>query len=158
MFSKQFDTWIIAYCPDTDSFFATDKRYFWWDDIEHEFESEDLAIEFFRKNTTKYIMVRNKFDEEVKGLPNLNYIYFENTKERFNKRTGLIDVEYNIISNANYLINKIKNLHDNKSQEIYIVSKIDGKGTHIGKILDVGLDVYGNIVISTDIESISETR
>lgn len=158
MFSKQFDTWIIAYCPDTDSFFATVQRFFWWEDIEQEFESEDAAITHFRENTMKYITARNKFDEEIKGLPNFDYIYFENTKERFNKRTGLIDVNYSRISNVNQFINKIKNLHDKKSQEIYIISEIDGKGTHIGKILDIGLDADENIVINTDIESVSETK
>ena len=158
MFSKQFETWIIAYCPDTDSFFATDQRFFWWEDIEQEFKSEEDAINHFRKNIMKYIMARNKFDEEMKGIPNFDYIYFENTKERFNKHTGLIDINYSKISNVNQFIDEIKNLYDKKSQEVYLISQIDGKGTHVGKILEVGLDGYGNIVISTDIESISETK
>lgn len=29
-FSDKYATWIIAYCLDTDSFFATNKRHFFW--------------------------------------------------------------------------------------------------------------------------------
>jgi hypothetical protein len=30
-FSDKYATWIIAYCLDTDSFFATNKRHFFWE-------------------------------------------------------------------------------------------------------------------------------
>jgi len=43
-------------------------------------------------------------------------------------------------------------------ESIYIISKIDGKGTHIGNIISVGADTDNGIIIETDIESISVTR
>lgn len=42
--------------------------------------------------------------------------------------------------------------------EVYIMSTIDGKGCHIGKITGVSLDANDGIVIETDIESVSVTK
>jgi hypothetical protein len=43
-------------------------------------------------------------------------------------------------------------------KNIYILSKVDGKGTHIGKITGFGADVEDGIIIETDIESESCTK
>lgn len=45
----------------------------------------------------------------------------------------------------------------NGDKEVYILSQIDGKGTHVGKITELGIDSNGDIVIGTDIESVSST-
>ena len=44
------------------------------------------------------------------------------------------------------------------NREVYIVSTIDGKGCHIGKITGVSLDANDGIVIETDIDSVSVTK
>ena len=54
-----------------------------------------------------------------------------------------------------YDVDKIKDLLN--KNDAYIISKIDGKGTHVGKIVNVTLDANGDVVIETDIESISQT-
>ena len=51
---------------------------------------------------------------------------------------------------------KLRSIIDNRN--VYIMSKIDGKGCHIGKITGVSLDAFDGIVIETDIESVSATR
>ena len=53
------------------------------------------------------------------------------------------------------LLKALEGVSDN--QEVYIISTIDGDGAHIGSIEEVGLDAYGDIVLNTNIESISET-
>ena len=51
---------------------------------------------------------------------------------------------------------KLRSIIDNRN--VYIMSKIDGKGCHIGKITGFSLDANDGIVIETDIESVSATR
>lgn len=48
-FNKEFDTYIIAFCPDTCSWFVTNKRFFYYE-YEKEFQTEEAGIEFFRSN------------------------------------------------------------------------------------------------------------
>lgn len=48
-FSTEFETYILAFCPDTDSWFATNKRFFYYE-YPKEFPNEESAIEFFRHN------------------------------------------------------------------------------------------------------------
>ena len=45
-FNTEFPTWIIAFCPDTDSWFATNKRFFYYE-FPKEFDTEQEAIEYF---------------------------------------------------------------------------------------------------------------
>lgn len=40
---------------------------------------------------------------------------------------------------------------------VYIASSIDGKGVHIGRFIGLTLDVDGDLVIYTDIDSLSCT-
>lgn len=42
--------------------------------------------------------------------------------------------------------------------DMYILSKINGKGIHVGKIISVGIDCESGIIIETDIESTSCTK
>lgn len=44
-----------------------------------------------------------------------------------------------------------------ENQNIYIISTLDGKGTHIGSINNVSLDANGEVVMEANIESVSET-
>lgn len=56
--NTKYPTWIIAFCPDTDSFFATNERYFFWES-EEEFDSEESAINYFKEHTRHFIDVNN---------------------------------------------------------------------------------------------------
>ena len=42
-------------------------------------------------------------------------------------------------------------------KDIYILSKVDGKGTHVGKLISIGADCDNGIILETDIESESCT-
>ena len=42
-FGTEFSTWIIAFCPDSDSWFVTNQR-FWWYEYPIEFQSEQEGI------------------------------------------------------------------------------------------------------------------
>lgn len=78
------DTWIIAFCPDTDSFFATDQRAFYWE-YTKEFESEKAAIEYFETHIGDFRTIRDELMKDMffadlhKGKP----ILFENTKKQY---------------------------------------------------------------------------
>ena len=49
-FNTKYPTWIVAYCPDEDSFFVTNERHFFWES-EEEFDSEEEAIGRVKKNS-----------------------------------------------------------------------------------------------------------
>lgn len=48
-FSTEFPTWIIAFCPDLDCWFVTNKRFFYYE-YDKEFETEYEGIDFFKEN------------------------------------------------------------------------------------------------------------
>ena len=48
-FSTEFETFILAFCPDTDSWFATNKRFFYYE-YPKDFPDEESAIEFFKNH------------------------------------------------------------------------------------------------------------
>lgn len=52
-------TWIIAFCPDINSFFVTDQRAFYWE-FEKEFNSEQDGVSYFEDNVQYFINVANK--------------------------------------------------------------------------------------------------
>lgn len=81
-FSDTFPTWIIAYCFDTDSFFCTNQRYFWWQ-YEQEFSDEKTAIEYFQTNINKFKNIRKEFVENCGGIIKDRCVYLENTKEKW---------------------------------------------------------------------------
>ena len=51
---------------------------------------------------------------------------------------------------------KLRSIMNNR--EVYIMSTIDSKGCHIGKITGISLDANDGIVIETDIDSVSATE
>ena len=57
-FNTKYPTWIIGFCPDTNSFFATNERYFFWES-EEEFDSEESAINYFKEQTQHFIDINN---------------------------------------------------------------------------------------------------
>ena len=81
------DTWIIAFCPDTDSFFATNQRCFFWDTEDvgiDPFSSEEAAISFF-ENHLKYFgsIERGIMEEMIMGGWIVDAIYLENTGKKY---------------------------------------------------------------------------
>lgn len=82
-FSDTFSTWIIAYCLDTDSFFCTNQRFFWWE-YDKEFETEDLAIQYFTTHISEFRKIRNEFADKYGGIRKDDFLFLYNTREKWN--------------------------------------------------------------------------
>lgn len=52
-FSTEFDTYIIAYCPDLCEWFATNKRFFYFE-YEKEFPTESDAVAYFKSHVQEF--------------------------------------------------------------------------------------------------------
>ena len=73
------DTWIIAFCPDTDSFFATNQRAFFWE-YEKEFESEESAINYFENHVGFFLRIDNEIMNKFIGKT-VDCVCLENTNK-----------------------------------------------------------------------------
>lgn len=69
----KYPTWIIAFCPDTNSFFVTNKRHFFWES-EEEFNSEEAGINYFENHIQRFLTVANLRDYTER-------IWLENTRK-----------------------------------------------------------------------------
>ncbi len=58
-FNTKFDTYIIAFCPDTASWFVTNERFFFYE-YKKEFKTKEEGIDFFKKNPRIF------YDEEIR--------------------------------------------------------------------------------------------
>lgn len=86
-FNTKYPTWIIAYCVDTDSFFVTNERHFFWQ-YEKEFLSEENAIEYFENHVNEFIEKHNEIAKNVGGGRYNNYhIFLKNTERMYSKRS-----------------------------------------------------------------------
>lgn len=81
-FCHTYDTWIIAYCIDTDSFFCTNQRHFFYE-FEKEFPSEKAAIVYFKSHLFYFQNIRSDIAKQCGGISQGGYLYLENTKERW---------------------------------------------------------------------------
>lgn len=45
-----------------------------------------------------------------------------------------------------------------RKHNAYIISSVDGKGAHVGRLKGVTVDADGNLVIESDIDNVSCTR
>jgi hypothetical protein len=81
-FSKSYPTWIIAYCLDTNSFFATDQRHFFYE-YNNEFPCEIDAINFFKTHLDEFGKIRNEILNSTGGWNTNSDLYLENTRENF---------------------------------------------------------------------------
>lgn len=78
-FSSEFNTWILAFCPDSDSWFATNQRFFYYE-YPMDFPNEEAAVGYFKRNPEVFL----KLEESMKiNRPsfNLGGVYLENIKE-----------------------------------------------------------------------------
>ena len=57
-FNKRYNTYVIAYCLDTDEFFVTNQQYWYWQ-YNKEFLSEQEGIEYFENNVGEFIRIAN---------------------------------------------------------------------------------------------------
>ena len=72
-FNTKYPTWIIAFCPDINSFFVTNQRHFFWES-EEEFNSENDGINYFEQNISYFIDIANK-------TIHTNKVWLENTSK-----------------------------------------------------------------------------
>ena len=72
-FNTKYPTWIIAFCPDTNSFFVTNERHFFWES-EEEFDSEEAGINYFENHIQRFLTVANLRDYTER-------IWLENTQK-----------------------------------------------------------------------------
>lgn len=78
-FSTEFPTWIIAFCPDSNSWFVPNERFFFYE-YDKEFETEEEGIKFFKDNPKIF------YDEEIRMKickPSFyeNGVWLDNTRE-----------------------------------------------------------------------------
>ena len=65
-FSDKYATWVIAYCLDTDSFFATNQKHFFWE-YNNEFQCENDAINYFRNHLNEFRNARKEILSHCSG-------------------------------------------------------------------------------------------
>lgn len=77
-FSDKFSTWIIAFCPDANSWFVTNERHFYFE-FPFEFKTEQAGIDYFLENTSIFYSIESEicrrnleFDECTVYLDNIN--------------------------------------------------------------------------------------
>lgn len=78
-FSSKFDTYILAFCPDIDAWFATNERFFYYE-YPMEFDDEASAIEYFKKNPNIFL----KLENDIGAYRPESYdggVWIENTRE-----------------------------------------------------------------------------
>lgn len=78
-FSTEFPTYILAFCPDTDSWFATNQRFFYYE-YPMDFPNEKAAIDYFKMNPDVFL----KIEENMEVYRPSFYsggVWLENTKE-----------------------------------------------------------------------------
>lgn len=89
--STKYPTWIIGYCPDTDSFFATNQRHFFWE-TEKDFASEKEAIKHFESNIGYFLDIKNMIMKFIlyNYVPE-EYVVLENTNKEYFVKGSKID-------------------------------------------------------------------
>ncbi len=60
-FDSVFETYILAFCPDTDSWFATNQRFFYYE-YPKDFPDEKAAIDFFQRNPKIFLDLEKEMD------------------------------------------------------------------------------------------------
>ena len=84
-FSKSYSTWIIAYCLDTNSFFVTNQRHFFWE-YDNEFSCENDAINYFKTHLDEFWKIRNGILNSTGGWNTNSDLYLENLRESFRRK------------------------------------------------------------------------
>lgn len=78
-FSTEFPTYILAFCPDSDSWFATNQRFFYYE-YPMDFPNEKAAIDYFKRNPDVFLKI-----EEGMGVYRPSFfdggVWLENTRQ-----------------------------------------------------------------------------
>ncbi len=78
-FNTEFSTYILAFCPDTDSWFATNQRFFYYE-YPVEFPNEEAANGYFKQNPDVFMNLEKSMGfyrpSFLKGK-----VWLENTNE-----------------------------------------------------------------------------
>lgn len=61
-FSSTFDTYILGYCPDTLSWFATNQRFFYFE-YDKEFSTKEEAEKYFREHAKEFYEIELKITD-----------------------------------------------------------------------------------------------
>lgn len=83
-FSTEFPTWIIAYCPDTDTWFCTNNRFFYYE-YPDEFQCENDAVNYFTTHIDEFIELHRKM---TPWKINNDVVFLENIKKEYCGTTG----------------------------------------------------------------------
>ena len=78
-FCSEFDTWILAFCPDLDSWFATNRRFFFYE-YPMEFPNERAAIGYFKRNPNVFLNLENNMGVYRPDF-NEGGVWLDNTEE-----------------------------------------------------------------------------
>lgn len=89
-FNTEYPIWIIAYCIDTDSFFVTNQRHFFWQH-EKEFPSEKDAIEYFETNVNEFIEKHNEIAKSAGGIRVSDNVFLEETMHMYSRKCDKTD-------------------------------------------------------------------
>ena len=76
-FNTEFPTWIIAYCPDTDSWFCTNRRFFYYE-YPKNFSCENDAVNYFISHVSEFI----KLNKEMHPWQRCS-VFLENTRQSY---------------------------------------------------------------------------
>lgn len=89
-FYTEYPTFVIGFCPDTDSFFVTNQRHWYWQS-EDEFESEESAIEFFENHIDYFTSIEQKLMDQIffYGFRKIDRIFLENTEKWYLIEAGV---------------------------------------------------------------------
>lgn len=78
-FSDKFPTYIIAFCPYTDSWFATNERFFFYE-YPMDFPNEEAAIGYFIRNPEVFLKIEKEMNVYRPSF-NSDGVYLENIKQ-----------------------------------------------------------------------------
>lgn len=77
-FDSKFDTYILAFCPDTDSWFVTNERFFYYE-YPMDFPNEVAAVEYFCCNPDVFLKLEKDMNVYRPSF-NDNGVYLENIR------------------------------------------------------------------------------
>ena len=100
-FNKKHKTWIIAYCPDNNSWFTTNERNFYYE-YPDEFQSENDAKHYFRQNIKDFVNIQTPMNNWFK-----DEIILETTKDIVNYK--IEEINGNCCCRCQRTINKTDN-------------------------------------------------
>lgn len=78
-FNTKYPTYIIAFSPDSNSFFVTNERFFFWESDE-EFKTEEEGIQYFEHNINHFLAINNKIMDRMCNYQT-DKVWLENTRK-----------------------------------------------------------------------------